>query len=87
MKIRRPRRGSGVWGRREGELRGSPRSRSLSIEFWGEVGWDADRSPAAPGCPQGGQETQEAISGAIFDPRSTIFGPPLLFGELDKPRI
>ena len=39
------------------------------------------------GAPQGGQETQEAISGAIFDPRSTAFDPPRLFGELDKPRI
>ena len=39
------------------------------------------------GAPQGGQETQETISGAIFDPQSTIFGPPRLFGELDKPRI
>ena len=39
------------------------------------------------GAPQGGQETQDAISGAIFDPQSTIFGPPWLSGELDKPRI
>ena len=39
------------------------------------------------GAPQGGQETQEAISGAIFDPQSNICGPPRLFGELDKPRI
>ena len=43
------------------------------------------------GAPQGGQESfsesQEATSGAIFDPRSTTFDPPRLFGELDKPRI
>ena len=103
------------------------------VEFWGEVGWEADgrqkevvifnlpvrpcnfqiappASPGAPpggvqsavactipalseglegpgldqGAPQGGQETQEAISGAIFDPQSIIFGPPWRFGELDK---
>ena len=39
------------------------------------------------GAPQRGHETQEAISGAMFDHQSTIFGPPRLFAELDKPRI
>ena len=43
------------------------------------------------GAPHGGQESfgdsQEVSSGAIFDPRSTTFAPPWLFGELDKPRI
>ena len=43
------------------------------------------------GAPHGGQESfgdsQEVISGAMFDPRSIIFDPPWLFGELDKPRI
>ena len=51
----------------------------------------AGRARARPGCASGRPGeflgSQEAISGAIFDPRSTTFGPPWLFGELDKPRI
>ena len=51
----------------------------------------AGRARARPGCASGRpgefSESQEAISGAIFDPRSTTFDPPWLFGELDKPRI
>ena len=43
------------------------------------------------GAPQGGQESfgqsQEAISGVIFDLRSITFDPLTLFGELGKPRI
>ena len=51
----------------------------------------AGRARARPGCASGRpgefSGSQEAISGAIFDPRSTTFDPPWLFGELDKPRI
>ena len=51
----------------------------------------AGRARARPGCvserPGEFWESQEPISAAIFDPRSTTFDPPWLFGELDKPRI
>ena len=49
----------------------------------------AGRARARPGCASGrpGEFSQEAISGAIFDPRSITFGTPWLFEELDKPRI
>ena len=51
----------------------------------------AGRARARPGCASGRpgefSGSQEASSGAIFDPRSSTFDPPWLFGELDKPRI
>ena len=44
------------------------------------------------GAPQGGQENfwdsrKRLRVPAMFDPRSTTFDPPWLFGELDKLRI
>ena len=51
----------------------------------------AGRARARPGCASGRpgefSGSQEAISEVMFDPRSTTFDPPWLFGELDKPRI
>ena len=72
-------------GRPPGDVQ-SAAARALPGAFRG-----AGRARARPGCASGrlGEfwGSKEPIPGAIFDPRSTTFGTPLLFGELDKPRI
>ena len=72
-------------GRPPGDVQ-SAAARTLHGAFRG-----AGRARARPGCASGRRgefsESQEVISGAMFDPRSTTFDPPRLFGELGKPRI
>ena len=72
-------------GRPPGDVQ-SAAARTLPGAFRG-----AGRARARPGCASGrlGEfwDSKEPISGAIFDTRSTTFGTPWLFGELDKPWV
>ena len=64
----------------------SAAARTLSSILEG-AGGSLARTGCAMERPGDFAASEEAILEAIWSPPSTIFGPPWVFGELEKPRI